>query len=173
MYQFLALFFLVAFPALAQQPPSDPFIKDELLRWENARNYTLAVVEALPESEFGFKPVAEEMDFSAQIVHLSDNILWLTSKFIAQKPASFSAKDYNGKGKKELIQLVNQTFDYAQASFASFPADKLSEEVDFAGQKMTRRRIFFLINDHLTHHRAQMIVYLRLQGIAPPKYVGW
>ncbi|NJL74904.1 MAG: hypothetical protein HC892_07620 [Saprospiraceae bacterium] len=30
-----------------------------------------------------------------------------------------------------------------------------------------------LMNDHLTHHRAQMIVYLRLKDVQPPKYVGW
>ncbi len=38
---------------------------------------------------------------------------------------------------------------------------------------MTERQIINLMNDHLTHHRAQAIVYLRLNGVMPPKYVGW
>jgi uncharacterized damage-inducible protein DinB len=30
-----------------------------------------------------------------------------------------------------------------------------------------------LMHDHHTHHRGQIIVYLRLNGLKPPKYVGW
>ncbi|OYY03206.1 MAG: DinB family protein, partial [Sphingobacteriia bacterium 35-40-5] len=30
-----------------------------------------------------------------------------------------------------------------------------------------------LIQDHQTHHRAQLIVYLRLNMLNPPNYTGW
>jgi len=30
-----------------------------------------------------------------------------------------------------------------------------------------------LLNDHQTHHRGQLVVYLRLNGIKPPAYIGW
>lgn len=29
------------------------------------------------------------------------------------------------------------------------------------------------MDNHLAHHRGQMIIYLRLQGIKPPAYTGW
>jgi uncharacterized damage-inducible protein DinB len=37
----------------------------------------------------------------------------------------------------------------------------------------TKNRILNLMDNHLAHHRGQMIVYLRLKGIEPPSYVGW
>lgn len=33
--------------------------------------------------------------------------------------------------------------------------------------------IGLLLFDHVTHHRAQAIMYLRMRGIEPPAYVGW
>jgi uncharacterized damage-inducible protein DinB len=38
---------------------------------------------------------------------------------------------------------------------------------------MNKLQILNLLNDHQTHHRAQLIVYLRINGIKPPDYVGW
>jgi uncharacterized damage-inducible protein DinB len=38
---------------------------------------------------------------------------------------------------------------------------------------MNKLQIINLINDHQTHHRAQLLVYLRLKGVKPPEYVGW
>ncbi|WP_025762033.1 DinB family protein [Dyadobacter tibetensis] len=157
----------------AQIKELDPFLQDELYRWENARKYTLAVLHAMPEAQYTFKPTPEEMDFRNQAAHLADNILWLTSKFVSKETAPLSVNSFQGTTKAQLIDLVMQTFDYGAEGFRNLDPLRLAEEIDFAGQKMSRRRIIFLINDHLTHHRAQMIVYLRLQGITPPKYVGW
>ena len=50
--------------------------------------------------------------------------------------------------------------------------EELSKVDFFAGPK-TRSQIIQLVDDHHTHHRAQLIIYLRLLGIKPPRYVGW
>jgi uncharacterized damage-inducible protein DinB len=49
----------------------------------------------------------------------------------------------------------------------------LNEQVDFISGKMTRRRVLLLLTDHVTHHRGQLVVYLRMKNVEPPKYVGW
>ena len=49
----------------------------------------------------------------------------------------------------------------------------LDEEVQFFAGPMSKRQILVLMNDHLTHHRGQMIVYVRLKGVKPPAYKGW
>ncbi|WP_374662973.1 DinB family protein [Parasegetibacter sp. NRK P23] len=38
---------------------------------------------------------------------------------------------------------------------------------------MSKLQIINLLSDHQTHHRGQLLVYLRLCGLTPPKYVGW
>ncbi len=157
-------------PIFAQ---SDSFLKDELLRWENARIYTLQVAQLMPENAYDFKPTVEEMAFSAQLTHLSDNMLWLSSSFLTNAKPTVTKQDFEGKSKKEMILLTESAFDFVKNALENFDANDLSEEITFAGQKISKRRIIMLINDHLTHHRAQMIVYLRLKDIKPPKYVGW
>ncbi|MGK0251702.1 MAG: putative damage-inducible protein DinB, partial [Gammaproteobacteria bacterium] len=42
----------------------------------------------------------------------------------------------------------------------------------FAGPK-SRMQILNLLQDHVTHHRGQLIVYLNLNSIEPPQYSGW
>ncbi|MEM6517680.1 MAG: DinB family protein, partial [Bacteroidota bacterium] len=36
--------------------------------------------------------------------------------------------------------------------------------------------VFKIMNftiDHVTHHRGQATIYLRMNGIKPPDYIGW
>jgi uncharacterized damage-inducible protein DinB len=51
--------------------------------------------------------------------------------------------------------------------------DDLSTQVDFFAGPKTKLQILNIIQDHVTHHRGQLIVYLNLKGIKPPEYVGW
>ena len=56
--------------------------------------------------------------------------------------------------------------------------DQLTEKdldtiVDFFAGPMSKRQILTLLNDHYTHHRGQIIVYLRMNDIKPPRYRGW
>ena len=52
---------------------------------------------------------------------------------------------------------------------------QLAEVVELGGGriKVTGRELFYLTRDHVTHHRGQMVVYLRLKGLEPPQYVGF
>ncbi len=38
---------------------------------------------------------------------------------------------------------------------------------------MNKLQINNPMQDHQTHHRAQLLNYLRLNGIKPPAYIGW
>jgi len=149
------------------------FLGELSKKWQNARNYTIQVAELMPDSSYTFRPVADEMTFEEQLGHLSGNMLWLSSKFLTDEKPPFSTNDFKEKTKQELIALSRQSFDFVTKVLKDFEPSNLELEIEFAGQKMVKRQIFLLINDHLTHHRAQMIVYLRLKNIQPPKYIGW
>ncbi len=151
----------------------DPgFLEDYLKKWENGAAYTIEFAEALPESLYDFRPVPEEMPFREQIVHICGNIKWLTNAYLG---GSEDGPDVtNPPGTKEgLIKLLRSTFDYAADAIRNFNAVHLDEEVDFFAGPITKRQVFFLMSDHLTHHRGQLVVYLRLNQIEPPDYRGW
>ncbi|RYY32777.1 MAG: hypothetical protein EOP46_18130 [Sphingobacteriaceae bacterium] len=75
--------------------------------------------------------------------------------------------------KEEIIQVIKNTYAFAIGALKSFEVTHLADTVSFFAGPKTKLQIINLISDHQTHHRAQMIVYLRLNSIKPPDYVGW
>lgn len=51
--------------------------------------------------------------------------------------------------------------------------NSLTKEFSWIGGKLNKYQFLNLIQDHQAHHVSQLIVYLRLNGIEPPKYIGW
>ncbi|MEI7582296.1 DinB family protein [Runella sp.] len=157
----------------------NPFVKDALSKWKSMKSYTLAVAEAMPEEKYAYKPTPEEMTFGFQFVHMAGNMYFLSAKLIRgiDTPIDINAllaKATEGKmSKKEIVELLSNAFDYAEATIAQMTDKTLEEELDYWGGHSTKRKIVFLLNDHQTHHRGQLIVYLRLNGIKPPTYIGW
>jgi uncharacterized damage-inducible protein DinB len=151
----------------------DSFLKDYLERWETSRQYMLSVAEAMPESGYSFKPTPEEMSFAQQLMHIAAVIDWHAfSKADGQeyKPRWEEFKT-EGRSKKEMIDMVNREFERAAKLMAGFNPARLTETGSYFKFTRTRQQFLMLMTDHVTHHRAQMLVYLRLKGIAPPKYV--
>lgn len=170
-YVILLLVFLLNGTVFAQQ---DPFIADFLLRWENARQYTLQMVEAMPERHFDFRPVKEEMTFGEQCLHMVSNIYNLTNRYI-QEDSLYKKPDTHSSvmDKQEIINWINKAFDDASDVVANIDPRDLDTLTDFFDGPISKRRVVMLLNDHQSHHRGQMVVYLRLKGVTPPKYVGW
>ena len=67
----------------------------------------------------------------------------------------------------------SQTFGYVGRLIEAVDDQKLGEEIEFGGVKMPKENIFYLMRDHATHHRAQAILYLRMNGVEAPRYRGW
>lgn len=51
--------------------------------------------------------------------------------------------------------------------------DELSEEVKVWYGTVSKEAILLTMDNHLSHHRGQLVVYLRLLGIKVPSYIGW
>lgn len=172
------LFFLIliglSLPTFAQSEKAH--LVELQQKWANAKTYTLALAESMPAEKYGFRPVEGEMSFGEQLVHLSSNMVWLSSDYLSGAKPPRDRKEiegYAGKSKEEVLQVVRESLDYAAATLQNFDPQQLNDSVKFFAGPMTKRQIILLMNDHLTHHRAQAIVYLRLNGVLPPKYVGW
>lgn len=76
--------------------------------------------------------------------------------------------------KAELKDAVATSFDFVAETVASLTEDELAEKVEvFGGNKITRRQVEGLIDSHGIHHRGNLVVYLRLNGIEPPQFRAW
>ena len=173
---FLAVILLCFIPKLGTGQDAEinmSFVKDFRPLWQRAEIYLIAVAEAMPEEHYGFKPVPETLSFAGQLMHIVQNISWLNSTYIAQEKNPFTDVSPEGKSKQEVVLLLKDVFAYVNATLENFPDENLKDPVRFGGEDVNKERILYLMRDHTTHHRAQAILYLRMQGITPPKYVGW
>jgi uncharacterized damage-inducible protein DinB len=84
-----------------------------------------------------------------------------------------SKEDARLTDKAAIRAVLEQAYDYAIDAVNRFDARELGSAVKFFAGPMNNMQIINLINDHQTHHRGQMMVYLRLNGLTPPKYSGW
>lgn len=141
-------------------------------KWQNAADYTLEVAKAMPSDRYDYRPTPEVMRFGEQLLHMTVNMNWLGNQYLNAKKHSLG--DFEDITKKEtIIKILEEGFHNAREAMENTTAEELDEVVEFFAGPMTKRQIIHLMHDHLTHHRGQLIIYLRLNGIHPPRYVGW
>jgi uncharacterized damage-inducible protein DinB len=159
---------LLNFPAFGQQG----FIKDFQEKWSNSMDYTVEVAEAMPADKYDYQPTEDQMNFESQLLHMMSNINWLTTSYLNGEAVSFDLKstDYS---KERLIEMLKIAYGNAAAAVKELKEADLEEQVDFFAGPKSKRQIITLLNDHSTHHRGQLIVYMRLNNIKPPRYRGW
>lgn len=141
-------------------------------KWLNAKAYTLQLAERMPDNNYTYKPVHEVMSFKEQLLHMAANIQWLSSTYLFSKKDDLKIDTAN-MDKPALIKHIAQVYDRALAAHYHLTEKQLNEVIPFFAGTMTRRQVLVLLHDHQTHHAGQLILYLRLNGIKPPNYIGW
>ncbi len=172
--QNLILFSLIMYlNSLSLNGQSNLALKELEEKWKNSMDYTMKIAELMPDSLYGFKPTDEEMSFGEQLLHMGQNMTWLSQVYMMNdttfkkenKEQLFLALDI----KKE----IEDAYALAMIAHKEMDINRLNDKMDFFAGPKTVRQIIHLMHDHATHHRGQLIVYLRLKGIKPPKYRGW
>jgi uncharacterized damage-inducible protein DinB len=151
------------------------FINSHVEKFLNAKAYILAMADKLVEEKYDFKPVKEEMSFKEQLVHIGENIYWLSSTYLKESPNPIKGKKVNsiGMNKEQVMQFVSDAYEYGLNTMREMDEKALSKEFNWNGGKLNKYQFLNLVQDHQAHHVGQLIVYLRLNAIAPPKYIGW
>lgn len=165
------LFSSLTSPIFSQQ---NDYIKEYLERLENSRKYLILVAETMPEDKYDYKATPESMSFAENLMHIGWAMDWHSQSLMGGR----DARDWNtdtelkvdNKSKKEMIATIDSTFKKTIDFISNFDTNKLEERLDYFGSDRTKRQILMLLADHITHHRAQMLVYMRLNGLVPPRY---
>ena len=139
--------------------------------WDHVTTSTLEYAEAMPENDYKFKPVPEIFSFAEQLLHIVGSNYNLSSRIPQEKKPDVNL-DAEGKSKKEIIDILKRSFDYTAKVLESLSEEEAKKEFDFRGGKVNKFKVALLLKDHLTHHKGQLVIYLRLKGIKPPRYHG-
>lgn len=167
--------FLTLFSSMSFFAQQNDFVTDYLERLENSRLYLNLVAEEMPEAKYDFKASNESMSFKEHLMHIAWAMDWHTQTLLGDRePRNWDIDTElkaGKKSKKEMIAALNKTFNETIRFIGEFDTIKFNEKLDYLGLERTKRQILLLLTDHITHHRAQMIVYLRLNGLKPPRYI--
>lgn len=166
---------ILCFACTAEKEKKDTYVKEYLERLENSKKYTLLVADMMPEENYDFRATPESMSFAENLLHIGYAMDWHSQSLLGGREARVWQTDTvfkpAGKSKEQMIKLIDDIYDKAIAIITSYDVNKLSERLDYFGANRTKRQILMLLSDHITHHRGQMLVSLRLKGINPPRYV--
>lgn len=144
-----------------------------LEKWNNSRDYLIAVAEAMPEEHYDFKPTQRQRSFKEQLLHIQGNINWLDQTYFSKSEETVDQQDGDELNKAKIIVLLHKTFDTAYKDIETCSETNLKESVRFFAGPKSKLQIMNLLQDHVTHHRGQLLVYLNLKDITPPGYSGW
>ncbi|MFD2585481.1 DinB family protein [Croceitalea marina] len=153
----------------------EKFVDDFIERLENSQKYLNLVAEMMPEEKYNYKVTPESLSFAENLMHIGYALDWHSQSLLGGLEARTWQTDTiyktHNKNKKEMLVVINNTFEKAIALLKAFDTKRLDDKLDYFGLDRSKRQIFMLLADHITHHRGQMLVHLRLNGLVPPRYV--
>jgi hypothetical protein len=103
----LILALLIFATSFSQQAtPKEAFLE----KWDNSRDYLVAIAELMPEQFYDFKPTERQRSFKEQLLHIKGNIDWLSGTY-------FSTEEYKqvkidpAISKEDTIKLLTEAFN--------------------------------------------------------------
>ncbi len=139
--------------------------------WRQSKEYLMEFANAMPDGKYEFKPTDEVFSFAEQLLHLAGANYWFFSTIKGEKPpVPEEALKPEGKSRDEVIKLVDDSLAFGDKVIEGLTDESAAAEVSMGQRKLASWKIIIFCVDHISHHRGQMVVYLRLNGIKPPQY---
>ncbi|MEZ4721954.1 MAG: DinB family protein [Flavobacteriales bacterium] len=188
-YSFLTLSLWLVFAinlsscASADDKPSEEvFIDDMVHVMEHMKVYMLEVYDVPADSNMDFRPSEEVMSFREHAAHVLSNMYMQNECFVKRDTTTtidWVLEDVAGlmatDDRAKLREKIAGQFDAIVLDLKGIKGkqdwNKTRVLPQFDGKPVKDlMTIVMMMRDHITHHRAQMIVYLRLMGYEPPPY---
>lgn len=157
-----------ALPVLPKtQTVTGDFLMEFIKRWEIALSYSLKVLNAMPAELYDFKPSPELMSFGKQFTHAAHWNTFFIGTIVHQPPIP----EPTTLDKPTVIAYYTQCHDYCTDILKTLSEQQLIQtgygEHDY-WKKHTGTDYLLRAFMHIAHHRAETLLYLRLNGIEPP-----
>lgn len=140
------------------------------LRFE--RKLTRESVAAMTDGDMAYRPTPEQMDFGTQALHILSAYATLMGALSGQGwvwEQGFTRDKYPTQ--QDILALYDQESERLIQFIEGMTEAQIAEEVQ-TGWGVKEPALQLLIDwfAHESHHRGQMVAYLRLKGMTPPRY---
>jgi uncharacterized damage-inducible protein DinB len=153
-------------PAFAQGGGMQTGISAEVKRaYNTVKNNLIGAANAMPEENYSFAPVPEEMTFGKWVAHVSDSQTGTCSALNGQPTRGDAATKTS---KADLVAALKASFDLCDAAFASVTDANALELVSAGRGQSSRAGALAGVNVHDNECYGSMAVYMRIKGVVPP-----
>jgi uncharacterized damage-inducible protein DinB len=137
--------------------------------WEHLRDMLTAIVAAMPEDKYDYRPVPEVRSFREMAVHLiQDGIThsaWAAG-ISREESRKVSDKYANYKTRAQILQGLHDMFDKGHEYLGTITDQNMNDIV--VGM---RDEPMIAFEDQMDHY-GNFVVYLRINGVVPPSTVN-
>jgi uncharacterized damage-inducible protein DinB len=149
--------------------PATSFLTPTKATWESTRALVLGIAEAVPEDKYDFKPTPAVRTAREILVHLIGENYGFFSRVSGDTLPSNSRFD-GLKSRAEVLKALRESYEYGAQVWAGLTEEKALEMVAGRGGQQVQRwsAILGVIQDNMNHY-GNLVVYLRLNGIVPPR----
>ena len=134
--------------------------------FEPLSKLSVAVAQAMPAEKYGFRPHAESMTFGEVMSHIATtNYQFCAGLKDSPTPALPSPTEKDG-----VVKFLSDSFEYCSGVIPQLTEEQLNQAHDSPDGHLPGRDVLLVMYIHVAHHRGQAEIYLRDNGIRPPRY---
>jgi uncharacterized damage-inducible protein DinB len=166
---FVVFTLLMAGPALAQSFPPTSFLAPTKATWESTRGLVLGIAEIIPEDKYDFKPTPAVRTTREVLVHLiGENYFFFTKVSGDPLPNADRLKEL--KTRDEILKELRASYDYGAKVWDTLTEAKAQELIEGRNNQKVQRWSFILgaVQDNMNHY-GNLVVYVRMNGLVPPR----
>ena len=127
---------------------------------------SVAVAQAMPPDQYGFRPHSESMTFGELMSHIATtNNQFCAGLKDSATPALPSPTDKDG-----VVKFLSDSFDYCSGIIPNLTDEQLNKIHSSPDGRLPGKEVLLAMYVHVAHHRGQAEIYLRDKGIRPPQY---
>ena len=128
---------------------------------------SIAVAQAMPPEQYGFRPHPESMNFGELMSHIATTNYQFCAGLKDAEPPTLPSPT----NKDAVVKFLSDSFDYCAAVIPNLTDEQFNQPHDSPDGRLPGREVLLAMYIHVAHHRGQAEIYLRDKGIRPPSYV--
>ena len=129
------------------------------------KNNLIAAADAMPEANYSFAPVPEEMTFGGWVAHVADAQTGICSTLSGQTKRGDAATKTS---KADLVAALKASFDECDLAYNALTDANATELVAYGRGQNSRAGRLGYNSAHDQECYGSMAVYMRIKGIVPP-----
>lgn len=149
-------------------------LRQELIdAFDMSEKYSLKICDQMPAEFYQFKATDSVMTFAEQWRHC---VIFSINQIAGRTGVVNPLKERKlpkVMNKEQVVSEVKAMYAFIRKTVRELPETKLYEKTGFTNGEIPMWRLIYAVENHIIHHRGQVIVYLRLKNIVPEGYVGW